>query len=355
MPLQVLNDHLSHHHAGPPQQLDGLTVFPLFVERPRFDFDFPPLEFTTLAAKDSGEPVEVREVSESGRVPNLIVENGSPRYAFLLDGEELLGGKQARVVNSSFLLAPHSTSTIAVSCCEAGRWNRQRNGFGSEHRSMPSSLKAQKVTRLSRNLREGRGHDADQSAVWRDIADYSSLRGVQSRTSAMGDVFAADQQQIGAMVDRAEVSPGQVGIVAVAGNRLLSVELFASPELYQQVHKRLMHSFATEVSIRRRRGGGRRSMGISRQQFQRERRVQAVLERHEVPASVIREVLDASQPGPNVTGASALRFVGKVFAGELTTHETAGLGTDVRVTARGGQAAALVHDGQLIHLSAFPN
>ena len=96
-------------------------------------------------------------------------------------------------------------------------------------------------------------------------------------------------------------------------------------------------------------------MGISRQQFQRERRIQAVLERHEVPASVIREVLDASQPGPNVTGASALRFVGEVFAGELTTHETAGLGTDVRVTARGGQAAALVHDDQLIHLSAFPN
>jgi hypothetical protein len=46
---------------------------------------------------------------------------------------------------------------------------------------------------------------------------------------------------------------------------------------------------------------------------------------------------------------------GPVFAGELTTHETAGLGTDVRVTAQGGQATALVHDGQLIHLSAFPN
>jgi hypothetical protein len=40
----------------------------------------------------------------------------------LLDGEELVGAKQNRILNTTVLVDAHVTVTIPVSCVEQGRW-----------------------------------------------------------------------------------------------------------------------------------------------------------------------------------------------------------------------------------------
>ena len=60
----------------------------------------------------------ITEIAESGRVPELKVVNNSRHNILLLDGEELIGAKQNRVLNVTILLAPNSETLIPVSCIE---------------------------------------------------------------------------------------------------------------------------------------------------------------------------------------------------------------------------------------------
>jgi len=67
--------------------------------------------------------VEVVEVSEEGSVPELRITNKSPKMVLLLDGEELVGAKQNRIVNTTILIQGNTTMVIPVSCVEQGRWS----------------------------------------------------------------------------------------------------------------------------------------------------------------------------------------------------------------------------------------
>jgi hypothetical protein len=65
----------------------------------------------------------VKEVSDSGIVNTLIVQNKSDKRVLLLDGEELIGAKQNRILNTTILIEANTTQKIPVSCVEQGRWN----------------------------------------------------------------------------------------------------------------------------------------------------------------------------------------------------------------------------------------
>ena len=49
--------------------------------------------------------------------------NKSDRMVLILDGEELVGIKQNRIVNTTILIAANTTTVIPVSCVEQGRWS----------------------------------------------------------------------------------------------------------------------------------------------------------------------------------------------------------------------------------------
>ena len=57
----------------------------------------------------------VTELSEASSVPFLQVANGAERPLLLLDGEELIGAKQNRILNTTVLVAAHTEVTIPVS------------------------------------------------------------------------------------------------------------------------------------------------------------------------------------------------------------------------------------------------
>ena len=63
----------------------------------------------------------VEEVSEQGSVNQLRVSHRGQRPLLLIDGEQVLGAKQNRVFNASFLVPPNGVAVVPVSCVERGR------------------------------------------------------------------------------------------------------------------------------------------------------------------------------------------------------------------------------------------
>ena len=55
-------------------------------------------------------------------MPELMVENKGDMRVLFIEGEELVGAKQNRILNTSILVPAKSKTKIPVSCVERGRW-----------------------------------------------------------------------------------------------------------------------------------------------------------------------------------------------------------------------------------------
>jgi hypothetical protein len=70
----------------------------------------------------------------------------------MLDGEELIGAKQNRVLNLTILAGARSSLIIPVSCVEAGRWNMQSQHFSSAAHMQFASGRASRIARGASGL-----------------------------------------------------------------------------------------------------------------------------------------------------------------------------------------------------------
>ncbi len=102
--------------VGDPLRHEALSVFPLFSETTGG------VDYRLSDAALADESLLVEEVSEGGSVSDLLVENKGDLRVLFLEGEELVGAKQNRILNTSVLVAAHTKIKIPVSCVEQGRW-----------------------------------------------------------------------------------------------------------------------------------------------------------------------------------------------------------------------------------------
>jgi hypothetical protein len=189
--------------TGEPITHAALTVIPLLAP----DLDDP--DWLTL--EEAGDRARVTEVSEAGSVPFLQVANGVDRPLLLLDGEELIGAKQNRILNTTVLAAAHAEVTIPVSCVEQGRWGYRGRRFTPGDASLYASLRAKKAARVSQSLRAGRGHMADQGEVWAYLADRAEQLQVDSQAGAMRDLYAHHATDMAAARQTLAPQPGRWG------------------------------------------------------------------------------------------------------------------------------------------------
>jgi len=111
--VEIIAKTLGSILAGKPQSHGALTVIPILAP-----MQTEP-EWLTLA--EAGDRVRITEISEGGSVPNLKVANLGDLPLLLLDGEQLVGAKQNRILNMTVLVAAQTEVTIPVSSVEQGR------------------------------------------------------------------------------------------------------------------------------------------------------------------------------------------------------------------------------------------
>ncbi|MCA9069668.1 MAG: hypothetical protein KDA84_12125 [Planctomycetaceae bacterium] len=225
---------LPQFRVGEPVRHEALAVFPLFSDSVG-NVDY---HLSDSALADGSLLVE--EINESGSVPELLVENKGDVRVLFLEGEELVGAKQNRVLNTSVLVAAHTKMKIPVSCVEQGRWGYKSQHFNSSGSHSPYKIRHSLKSSVTRSIKEKRGHSSDQGEVWKQVASLNAMHNVESDTWAMSDTFEFHQDKIADYRKEIQYVEGASGVAVAVGDRILSVDLFDKPETCQKVWNRLL-------------------------------------------------------------------------------------------------------------------
>ena len=219
---------------------EGLTVHPLIRE------SLLNKDYLTLDEALAQNTARVVEVSGGGSVPQLLFKNAGEQAVFLLDGEELVGAKQNRILNITVLAPAGKDTVIPVSCVEAGRWHHTRDDFTSAPRAQFSMSRANKAERVSESLSAQRGAYSDQSEVWSDISAKLSSMDSRSATSAVEQVYQDHEENLSQYVNQLACIEGQVGAVFSIKGRVAGLEYFDAADTCQLLMPKLIRSYSLD-------------------------------------------------------------------------------------------------------------
>jgi hypothetical protein len=233
------------------------------------------------------------------------------RAVLLLDGEELIGAKQNRVLNLTILAPAHSTLVIPVSCVEQGRWSYGSGEFGAAPHAYYAGGRAGKMATVSAAMRSSGARVADQHAVWTDIAAKAVRLLAASRTGAMAAIYDRHEASLEEFVHALPPVDDQAGALFAINGTVIGFDLFDYPATLRKLLPKLVRSCALDA------------IDVQRQ-----------------PASAVSSRA-AEALLQDVANAAASRFA------------AVGEGEDARLTAAGLTGAALVARARVVHLSAF--
>jgi hypothetical protein len=303
--MQHVAAFLEGLQAGPAVHVRNLSVVPLFGR----GLEQPP--YLTLDEALGRKVARVTEVSDAGQVPELRFENAGPQPVLLVDGEELVGAKQNRVLNLSILVGAARTVGIPVSCVEAGRWTYRSYEFAVAQQKLFAKARARNTARVSESLARSGSRRGDQSEVWDDIALKFRAMAGRSDTMAVNDLYEARAASVDAFIRAVQAQPGQLGAVFAIDGRPVGVEVFDAPATLAKQLRKTLASYALDAL--------------------------------EGTATT-----DAADVETAVAG-----FLGQLKAAAATEYPAIGEGTDVRLAGEGLAAGALVAEGRVVHLAGF--
>jgi len=204
--------------------------------------DQPPyrvLDSQTLPA------VQVSEISEAGSVPELLVENKLDVRVFLMDGQELVGAKQNRILNTDVLVPAGTRLRIPVSCVEAGRWEYASRAF-SPGRTASYRVRAGKQQRVHESLRREGRHDADQGAVWDEVAMSLACSGCRSSTGALHDAYLGRREALAEFRSSLRLPDDAVGLAVFDGGEFRGLDIFDRHSTLKYFWESLVDSYSLE-------------------------------------------------------------------------------------------------------------
>jgi hypothetical protein len=302
----LVDQSLATLTLGEPLVHRNLAVWPLLAPS-----DVPPVYLTLDEALERGV-AEVTEVSEAGRVPEMRFRNLGDKPVLLVDGEELVGAKQNRILNLTLLVGAGREVIIPVSCVEQGRWSWRRSaGDGARRRKLFAAARAKKMLRVSESLESMGVPRSDQGEIWEDIARKFSTRGSSSASMSMNDLYLSQDGLIEGFEKAIRAQPRQAGAVFVINGRPVGVELFDAPATLARMLPRTVGSFAMDA-------------------------------------------IDQEEPVvPPSLAADVKAFLDRLRAAAVNQYPSLGEGTDLRISGEKLAGGALAAEGHVVHLAGF--
>ena len=303
--MSVITEHLSKISIGEAQVRHNLCMYPLLMEG-----DAEPA-YRLLDEALAQKCARVTEVSESGSVPELKFTNDCDRPVLLMDGEELVGAKQNRILNLTVLAPAGKTIIIPVSCVEAGRWHARSAEFSVAGRAHFSRGRASKTEQVSESLRSRGTRHSAQSRVWDEISAKSARMDVDSSTSAAEAMYDANRASLDDYLGGFTAQEHQVGALFAINGEAVGFDLFDAVSTMEKQLPKLVQSFALDA------------IDESRQQ--------------------------PKEPGQEAA-KSLLQAAGEA---DIERFPAVGEGDDLRIQGQGITGGGLLHNDRLVHLCVF--
>ncbi len=308
---------LSNFLAGPievgePDVAGPLAVYPLIGPATTLDY---------VAFASAHQQVAITELESGASVNDLVVSNQGARPVLLYEGEEVIGAMQNRVIDISILIAAGSKTQIPVSCVEQGRWDggRRHERFVPSQQAADPRMRRLKSQRVRMNAELGLAARADQGEVWREVADRGFEMQASSPTGAMSDIYEGRRDQLGEIREGVKLHEGQCGSVAVIGGRIAMLDFVGRADVFAALQPAIVEGYALDA---------------------------------------LGQVAVADE-----TAASVAVDAGTVRGFTLLTCDVPaaaripgpGIGETARFAANGVEGSALIVDGELVQMTAFPS
>jgi hypothetical protein len=295
---------------GAPQSAHNLTMYPL-SGNPASSIEYLLVDEALKIKK-----IVVEEVSESGNVPELRMTNFSSSHVLVIDGTELVGAKQNRIVNASFLIPPESVTKIPVSCVEQGRWRYRGKEFQGSRFHSPHSIRRDIADHQKSSLKDKLGHRSNQGAVWARVAEISNKMNAPTETGAINDVYEQREAYLRDYSEKIRPEGTETGAAFFIGGRFVGLDLFDRTATFIYLFPKLLMAVAVEA--------------------------------------MMEETLRTRTPKPGISTKAKLSAVLKEISTSLfEKYEPVGVGEDWRYDAKRSFGKALHYRDELIHLSAF--
>ncbi len=288
------------------QVCQNLTVFPLLAPNGKEP------GYLILEQALEKDLIRITEVDREGSVPDLKLINLGNENVLIVEGEELVGAKQNRIVNSTFLIAGNTEVMIPVSCVEQGRWRYESDQFRSGNKMMHASLRREHQGYVACRLKMGDGYRSDQGRIWDDISEKTARMEVAAPTQAMADVYETYEDRLSEFLTVIKLIEFQVGAVFAINGNILGLESFSSHDTFERFFEKLVKSYALDA-------------------------------------------MDTTEASKNVSvpPSKAKRFVESVAKSKGEPHPSLGLGENITFASMTVSGSALAEGDRLIHLSAF--
>ena len=241
--MWTLQEEFSRVEIGQSTQFRNLTLFPLV----RRSTPVPPLDYLLLEDGIAQGKVRVTEVHAGGSVPELRLENNADLPVLLVDGEELVGAKQNRVLNLTILAPAKQVTVIPVSCVEAGRWGMSWADLKTADYLMYSLGRGERLAQVTESMRSNGTRKSDQHAVWRNIAAKATRLKASSPTGAMSAIFESQASSLEEFTRAFTWREGQCGVAFAIGGGVLGLEIFDHAEVMRRFFQKLVRSYALDA------------------------------------------------------------------------------------------------------------
>jgi len=298
----AVQEFLKSLQAGERQYKDGLAIFPLHSDV-KSSYDY-----LTLDEALRGEVLSVTEIG-SGTVPEIKVLNKSTKDVFIMDGEELVGAKQNRIVNISLMVPAESEVNIPVSCVEQGRWHDTSVHFKRSNNIPYANLRKKHKESVIHAMAVDNSYRANQGEVWEDIACCMRARKVSSPTAAMNDIYEKEKNRIEDYRDVFHVVDGQIGAVFAIGKDIFGMDVFDKEETCKKLMPKIINSYVMEILDRK-------------------------TDKHADPEEV-------------------KVFLNALLGSTLSSRKSPGVGVTVSITSQTASGTSLVSKDTVIHTAVF--
>jgi len=246
---ELIADYIYQTELGQLQEHQGMGVFPLYQKGGE-------CTYLTLTEALDAEVLIITEIDDVASVPELKVQNHAYMPVLLLDGEELVGAKQNRVLNTTILLKPHSETVIPVSCTEQGRWSYNSLEFAESGNVASYRMRRTKSASVNNSLRQKGEFCSNQRLVWDEIDEVSEKARTNSNTRALQDVYHSRRRDLDEYLESFPLEEGQKGLLVMVNGEVMGLDILSSASAYQLLHQKILKSYALEAMLSEGEGEG---------------------------------------------------------------------------------------------------